>query len=332
MNLDELTFANRQLADMLKSGVPLEGSLHQLCLTMNRGKLRSELQALEQDLTKGEPLNEALDSRKLPEFYVKMMKVGMKSNNLPAVLTMLADYYSRVNNLQTRLKGILVYPAIILVVMVMLTLGVAYVNQNLITEIFQNDPELSALASSTLNSSASTAMLWSPVFLIVLLTVGFFVCLGSRKIRRTLRWKLPGFREASLSQVASSMNLMLEGGCTLDDSLRMLQEMEKHNPAGEELAEWHQRLSSGRGKIREIIQPGKVFPHEFTWMLGADEEKLATGFERVSQLYYDRERNHSRALLQGVLPIAIAILGVVVALQFIPLVQVLTTMMDQMGS
>ena len=68
------------------------------------------------------------------------------------------------------------------------------------------------------------------------------------------------------------------------------------------------------------------------WMLGADEEKLATGFERVSQLYYDRERNHSRALLQGVLPIAIAILGVVVALQFIPLVQVLTTMMDQMGS
>ncbi len=67
-------------------------------------------------------------------------------------------------------------------------------------------------------------------------------------------------------------------------------------------------------------------------MLGADEEKLATGFERVSQLYYDRERNHSRALLQGVLPIAIAILGVVVALQFIPLVQVLTTMMDQMGS
>ena len=173
MNLDELTFANRQLADMLKSGVPLEGSLHQLCSTMNRGKLRSELQALEQDLTKGKPLNEALDSRKLPEFYVKMMKVGMKSNNLPAVLTMLADYYSRVNNLRTRLKGILVYPAIILVVMVMLTLGVAYVNQNLITEIFQNDPELSALASSTLNSSTSTAMLWSPVFLIVLLTVGF---------------------------------------------------------------------------------------------------------------------------------------------------------------
>ena len=332
MNLDELTFANRQLADMLKSGVPLEGSLQQLCSTMSRGELRSELKALEKDLTRGIPLKEALDSRKLPEFYVKMIKVGVKSNNLPGVLTMLADYYSRVNNLQTRLKGLLVYPAIILLLMIVLTFGVAYTNQNVIAEIFIGDPELSTLANSSLNDFWSTVMLWSPVFLIVLFAAGFFICLGSRKIRRELRWKLPGFREASLSQIASSMNIMLEGGCTLDDSLRMVQEMEKDNPAGEELTEWHQRLSGGRGKIREIIEPGKVFPHEFIWMLGADEEKLATGFERTSQFYFDRERNHSRALLQGVVPIAIAILGVVLALQFIPLVSVLITMMGQMGS
>ena len=60
MNLDELTFANRQLADMLKSGVPLEGSLHQLCSTMNRGALRGELEALERDLTQGTPLEKAV--------------------------------------------------------------------------------------------------------------------------------------------------------------------------------------------------------------------------------------------------------------------------------
>jgi len=332
VNLDELTFANRQLADMLKSGVPLEGSLQQLCSTMSRGELRSELKALEKDLTRGIPLKEALDSRKLPEFYVKMIKVGVKSNNLPRVLTMLADYYSRVNNLQTRLKGLLVYPAIILLLMIVLTFGVAYTNQNVIAEIFIGDPELSTLANSSLNDFWSTVMLWSPVFLIVLFAASFSICLGSRKIRRELRWKLPGFREASLSQIASSMNIMLEGGCTLDDSLRMVQEMEKDNPAGEELAEWHQRLSCGQGKIREIIEPGKVFPHEFIWMLGANEEKLAAGFERTSQFYFDRERNHSRALLQGVVPIAIAILGVVLALQFIPLVSVLITMMGQMGS
>ena len=332
MNLDELTFANRQLADLLKSGVPLEGSLHQLCSTMSRGELRTELQALEKDLTKGVALKEALDRRKLPDFYVKMIKVGIKSNNLPEVLTMLADYYSRVNNLQTRLKGLLVYPAITLGVMLALTLFVAYVNQNLVADMFFNDSELSALVSSPLNSFWSTVMIWSPVYLIVLLVVCFIVCLGSGRIRNSLRWQLPGFREASLSQIASCMNIMLRGGCTLDESLLLVQQMEKDNPAGEELAQWHQRLASGRGKLREIIQPGKVFPLEFIWMLGTDEEKLVRGFERTAELYYDREKQRARMLLQGVVPTAIVTLGGVAALQFIPLLQALTTMMEHMGS
>ena len=332
MNLDELTFANRQLADLLKSGVPLEGSLHQLCSTMSRGELRTELQALERDLTQGTPLEKALDNRKLPELYVKMIKVGVKGNNLPAVLTMIADYYSRVNNLQTQLKGLLVYPAIILVVMLVLTIFVAYVNQNLVAEMFINDPEMSVLVSSTLNSFWSTVMIWSPVYLIVLLVAVFFVCLGSGRIRNSLRWQLPGFREASLSQIASTMNIMLRGGCTLDESLLLVQQMEKDNPAGEELAQWHQRLASGRGKLREIIQPGKVFPLEFIWMLGTDEEKLVRGFERTAELYYDREKQRARMLLQGVVPTAIVTLGGVAALQFIPLLQALTTMMEHMGS
>jgi type II secretory pathway component PulF len=331
MNLDELTFANRQLADMLKTGVPLEGSLHQLCSTMSRGGLRTELQALEKDLTKGIDLEEALDRRKLPDFYVKMIKVGIKSNNLPEVLTMLADYYSRVNNLQTRLKGLLVYPAITLGVMLALTLFVVYVNQNLVADMFFNDSELSTLVSSTLNSSSSVIMLWAPVILIALLVVSFSVCLGSGRIRRSLRWQLPGFREASLSQIASTMSIMLRGGCTLDESLHMVCQMEKDNPSGVELAQWHERMAAGQGKLREIFQPGRVFPLEFIWMLGTDEEKLVRGFERTSELYYDREKQCTSMLLHGVVPIAIAVLGMVAVIQTIPLILVLTTMMEHMG-
>ena len=331
MNLDELTFANRQLADLLKSGVPLEGSLHQLCSTMSRGELRTELQALEKDLTKGIALEEALDRRKLPDFYVKMIKVGIKSNNLPEVLTMLADYYSQVNNLQTRLKGLLVYPAITLGVMLALTLFVAYVNQNLVADMFFNDQDLSVLVSSTLNSSSSVIMLWSPVILIALLVVSFLVCLGSGRIRRSLRWQLPGFREASLSQIASTMSIMLRGGCTLDESLHMVCQMEKGNPSGVELAQWHERMAAGQGKLRGIFQPGRVFPLEFIWMLGTDEEKLVRGFERTSELYYDREKQCTSMLLHGVVPIAIAVLGMVAVIQTIPLILVLTTMMEHMG-
>jgi type II secretory pathway component PulF len=56
MKLDEFAFVNRQLADMLRSGIPLEGGLRQLCATMQQGILREELQRLEGDLAKGIPL------------------------------------------------------------------------------------------------------------------------------------------------------------------------------------------------------------------------------------------------------------------------------------
>src|SRR4051794_37825195 len=114
MRQDELAFINLQLAGMLKSGIPLEGALRQLCSTMRHGGLQSELQKLEADLAKGLPLRDALAARQLPDLYRRMILVGTQSNDLPGVLTLLADHYQRSNAIATRLKGLMVYPAIVM--------------------------------------------------------------------------------------------------------------------------------------------------------------------------------------------------------------------------
>src|SRR5580692_5317725 len=112
---DEFAFLNQQLAGMLKSGIPLEPALRQMCATMRRGRFRAEFEALEADLSRGAPLDEALAQRQLPDFYKQMVRVGVKSNNLPAILTLLTDYYQKAHVLWTRLKTLLIYPLIVLV-------------------------------------------------------------------------------------------------------------------------------------------------------------------------------------------------------------------------
>src|SRR5271170_3511428 len=107
MNLDEFAFLNQQLAGMLKSGIPLETALRQVCAGMRRQRWRTELERLQTDLSQGIPLDQALEARKLPALYKQMLKVGAKSNNLPALLTMLADHYQRSGFLWTRLKGLM---------------------------------------------------------------------------------------------------------------------------------------------------------------------------------------------------------------------------------
>ena len=43
-----------------------------------------------------------------------MLEVGAQANDLPGVLTLLADHYQRRQVIWTRLKGLMVYPAIVL--------------------------------------------------------------------------------------------------------------------------------------------------------------------------------------------------------------------------
>src|ERR1039457_2272987 len=94
MNYDEFAFFNQQLAAMLREGIPLEGALKQLCAGMRSGPLRAEIQQLEADLAHGTPLKEALSRRALPDLYRQMVGLGARSNDLPGVLTLLADHRS----------------------------------------------------------------------------------------------------------------------------------------------------------------------------------------------------------------------------------------------
>jgi type II secretory pathway component PulF len=93
MNYDEFAFFNQQLAGMLRDGIPLEGALKQLATGLRDGTLREQIDALQADLAKGTPLKDALTRINLPIFYRTMLEVGVRSNDLPGTLILLADYY-----------------------------------------------------------------------------------------------------------------------------------------------------------------------------------------------------------------------------------------------
>src|ERR1019366_6204506 len=136
MNYDEFAFFNQQLAAMLREGIPLEGALKQLCAGMRSGTLRAEIELLEADLARGTPLKDALAQRDLPSLYRQMVQIGARSNDLPGVLTLLADHYHRTNALWTRLKGLMVYPLIVIAVSLGPTLMVSLSFSHFMTRFF----------------------------------------------------------------------------------------------------------------------------------------------------------------------------------------------------
>lgn len=320
---DEFAFLNQQLAGMLKSGIPLEPALRQMCATMRRGQFRAEFEALEADLSRGAPLDEALAKRSLPDFYKQMVRVGAKSNNLPAVLTLLADYYQKAHVLWTRLKTLLIYPLIVLVFCFGLSILLVAVAGPLSANLG------SALGYPMFGGPDQPRPMtflvgvFMPLFLLGLALAAVLAVLAVPRWRKNARWVLPGFKEAHLSRFSSALALMLKTGCDLKSALALLRQMENGNRMGEELVRWESRLAEGAPKFADLGTNSKVVPPLFFWLVAGQGEDFALGLAQAAQMYYDRAMYRSEIFLQTVLPVSILALGFIILVQLTSMIHFL---------
>ncbi len=315
MKLDEFAFLNQQLAGMLRSGIPLEGALKQLSANLRRGALRQELEQLQADLAKGTPLRDALPRRRLPELYQQLVQVGAQGNNLPDMLTLLADYYQRRHLVWTRLKALMVYPAIVLVASLGLSLLLAHISRVLTVSsawVFYEGQVLPPAAAL----GGPSAMIIPPVALGILLVL-FVAALTVPACRGWARWRLPGFRESSLSQFAATMRLLLASGTDLPQALALVGNLEHGTAVGRDLARWRERLAAGAGRIGEFGSPSRMFPPMFLWLVGQGAQDLAGGFARAAEIYAERARHQVEMMLYAALPVAVLALGGLIAAQLL---------------
>jgi type II secretory pathway component PulF len=314
MKYDEFAFFNQQLAAMLRDGIPLEGALKRLCEEMRRGKLRDELQTLETDLAKGTPMVDALQARQLPELYKRMIVIGVKSGDLPGALTMLADYFQRQSNLWARLKGLMVYPFIVLIVAFILSCFLSYILGHF---IWNSLSELTGFYGHAATAPVSVG-LWAPPILFGVTLVAAFAGLVILPTRRVLRWRLPAFKEASLSEVASVIWLVLKNGVPLNDALQLAEQLETGTRAEKEIAQWRRQLASGRGKFSEMVASNSIFPPLFVWTVAQSGEDLASGFKRTAELYQARALYRTEMLLYSALPCSILLIAALIISQIQP--------------
>jgi type II secretory pathway component PulF len=314
MKLDEFAFLNQQLAGMLKAGIPLEAALGQVCAGMRRQRWRTEFEQLRADLSQGVPLDKALEARRLPDLYKQLVKVGAKSNDLPGLLTLLADHYQKTSFLWTRLKGLIIYPVIVLLTALALSILLARAGTHFAGSI--DFPFL--VASSDVAPSDSTFFRvgsMMPALFLGALAVVVFAVLIVPAWRRAARWWLPGFKEAHLSRLASSLGLMVKGGVDLGAALGLMRRLESGGRIGRDLAQLEHELSQGVNKFSEMGRRSRAIPPLFFWLVAGEGEDLAAGFARAAEIYGARANYKADLLLNSALPVSIVALGLVIVIQ-----------------
>jgi general secretion pathway protein F len=127
---DQLLAITRELATLLRAGMPLDRALEILIGLADTAPVAALLQGVRDDVRGGKSLSQAVDARRdvFSRFYVNIIRAGEAGGALGTVLTRLADTMERNKELRESVISALIYPTILIGVAVLsLMLILAYV-------------------------------------------------------------------------------------------------------------------------------------------------------------------------------------------------------------
>ena len=337
MNNDELAFVNRQLAGMLKAGIPMEAGLKKITASMTASKLKAQLDELGSRVEKGQLVDKAVVDLDLPETYKRLLGLGQASQSMPKVLLCVADYYERIGTLTTRLHGLAVYPMLILVCGLIVSGLMAYLSVALKDDLVS----ITDTGGESYNGHHWVfevyGSVWFSVFPMCVFSVGlgfYSFILRSQKMRKYFSWKIPMLRDAALAQYASLSEVLLNSGAALPEVMGMVSKLETGSEMESDMKKIEQRLSEGQASYEAAARGCKTIPDFFNWIVAQGGEDVAAGFSHARSIYSGRAENKMQAFLHCFLPVNILLMGILLlgfCLPHFAILIDLLRMVDQFG-
>lgn len=120
---DKVVFT-RQMATLIKAGLPVAQALNSTIDQVSNKKLKSVIFRLTKSVEGGNPLSQALTDfpQHFNRIYISMVEAGEASGNLEKTMERLANQLEKEAEIASKVRGALIYPAVVLVV-ILLVLG-----------------------------------------------------------------------------------------------------------------------------------------------------------------------------------------------------------------
>ena len=232
---DRLIFT-KQLVAMLQAGLPLIQAIEVLKEQSPNDAMKEDLISVYKDLQNGMALSKAFskNSSIYSKLQTNLIEAGEKSGNMIEVLINVSKDLEKSNKLKSKIKGAMIYPAIIMaaVVGVMVILVVFMVPQmeSLYKDFGVQDlPWVTQVIVSFSNFITSLYGLFTIVF-VILLILGVYIYYkstqGGKRFFHKLVLKLPVFGglnvKIQVAEFSRLLSLLLASGVPIIDALNIV--------------------------------------------------------------------------------------------------------------
>jgi type II secretion system protein F len=279
---DDIALLIRQLADLLRAGVPLNRALDTLAEQTSHGTLSQVMDAVGKSVAAGQSLHEAFSAfpAVFPPLHIGMIRAGEAGGFLEDVLQRLAMFIEKDQELKSRIKSALAYPVLLIIVG---TFAVAFLMVFFIprfSEIFAKmGDNLPWTTQVVMAASYATSRYWmvggAGIALGLLAWMKLSATLKGRRFIDTLRLRAPLFgdivRKNAISRFTRTLGTLLRSGVPILEALGISKEALGNRILMDDIEEAAAGVKQGRS-LAEILRTSHQFPPMVVDMIAVGEE------------------------------------------------------------
>ncbi len=321
----DIAIFTRQLATMMKAGVPLVQSFDIVGEGLENPSMREVVGSIKSDVASGTGLSVALEKypQYFDELFVSLVASGEASGTLETMLDRVATYKEKSEALKAKIKKALTYPIAVVVVALVVTalLLIKVVPQ--FAETFSSfGSELPAFTLFVLNISNFTQDWWFIILIGIIVTGAVYKeihkrSFAFREAQDKLMLKMPIVGDIVYNSVVARFSRTLAttfaAGVPLVDALESVVGAAGSIPYAKAIRQIKDDVTTGATLYNSISSTG-MFPLMLLQMVSIGEESGALDemLEKVATYYEEAVDNAVDSLSSLMEPLIMSVLGVLV--------------------
>ncbi|MEG3156686.1 type II secretion system F family protein [Lysobacter zhanggongensis] len=321
----DIAIFSRQIATMMKAGVPIVGALEIIGSGNKNPKMQQLVNTIRADVESGSSLSEAISKHpvQFDELYRNLVRAGESAGVLETVLDTVATYKENLEALKGKIKKALFYPAAVVAVALLVSsiLLVFVIPQ--FESVFEGfGAELPAFTKMVVGMSDFMVSWWWAVFLAVAAAIVAFVMLKNRSTAFShfldrLILKLPVIGQimhnSAIARFSRTLAVTFKAGVPLVEALDTVAGATGNTVYEKAVFRIRDDVAVGF-PVNMAMKQTNLFPHMVTQMTAIGEEAgaLDTMLFKVAEFYEQEVNNAVDALSSLLEPLIMVFLGVIV--------------------
>ena len=320
---DKIVFT-RQFATLIGAGLPLSNSLRTVIEQTESKPMQKVVESILVDVEAGKTLTQACE--KYPDVfnkvYIALLRAGEASGSLDVSLKRLAEQQEKDHAMISRIRGALIYPAIILMViiavLVFMVLMIVPQVQSLYKDIGKDLPWATMVLVSFANFLV--AFWW---LVTILLGIAIYFLLQFRKTTTGIEWSamiklnVPIFKtvfwrlyNARFARTASNL---MSAGVSIQDTLQISAEAMNNVVLEKEIKEVSEKVKQGKTLSSSLKNLSYILPLVPQMAsIGEESGKIDEMLAKAAQVYEDELEEQIRTISTMIEPVLMVVMAIMV--------------------